>query len=54
MSSRLFQEIQEKLGLAYAVYSFLSSYQDAGLMASTPPSPLTMSRLLLKSCGTRS
>lgn len=32
MSSRLFQEVREKRGLAYSVYSFLSSYQDAGLL----------------------
>jgi len=32
MSSRLFQEIRENRGLAYAVYSFLSSYSDAGLL----------------------
>jgi len=31
MSSRLFQEIREKRGLAYSVYSFLSSYIDAGI-----------------------
>ncbi|MFC1884840.1 M16 family metallopeptidase [Thermodesulfobacteriota bacterium] len=31
MSSRLFQEIREKNGLAYSVYSFLSSYLDSGL-----------------------
>jgi len=31
MSSRLFQEIREKRGLAYNVYSFVSSYNDAGL-----------------------
>ena len=30
MSSRLFQEIREKRGKAYSVYSFLSSYLDAG------------------------
>ena len=30
MSSRLFQEIREKLGLAYSVSSFLTSYQDTG------------------------
>ena len=29
-SSRLFQEVREKRGLAYAVYSFASAYQDAG------------------------
>jgi len=32
MSSRLFQEIRERRGLAYSVYSFLSSYIDAGLL----------------------
>jgi predicted Zn-dependent peptidase len=31
MSSRLFQEIREKRGLAYSVYSYLSSYADSGL-----------------------
>jgi predicted Zn-dependent peptidase len=30
MSSRLFQEIREKRGLAYAVYSFTALYQDTG------------------------
>ena len=32
MSSRLFQEIRENRCLAYSVYSFLSSYVDAGLL----------------------
>jgi predicted Zn-dependent peptidase len=31
MSSRLFQEIRERRGLAYSVYSFGPSYSDAGL-----------------------
>lgn len=31
MSSRLFQEVREKRGLAYSVYSFASSYTEAGL-----------------------
>jgi predicted Zn-dependent peptidase len=31
MSSRLFQEIREKRGLAYSVYSFTSQYADSGL-----------------------
>ena len=31
MSSRLFQEIREKRGLAYSVYSFISSHVDAGM-----------------------
>ncbi len=30
MSSRLFQEVREKRGLAYAVYSYHQSYSDAG------------------------
>lgn len=30
MSSRLFQEIREQRGLAYSVYSFASTYTDAG------------------------
>ena len=32
MSSRLFQEIREKRGKAYSVYSFLSSYKDVGYL----------------------
>lgn len=31
MSSRLFQEIREKRGLAYSVYTYTSSYTDGGL-----------------------
>lgn len=31
MSSRLFQEVREKRGLAYSVYSFTASYLDGGL-----------------------
>ena len=31
MSSRLFQEIREKRGLAYSVYSFTPSFSDSGL-----------------------
>ncbi len=31
-SSRLFQEIREKRGMAYAVYSFASQYADTGLI----------------------
>lgn len=31
MSSRLFQEVRERRGLAYSVYSFLSSYEDNGI-----------------------
>jgi predicted Zn-dependent peptidase len=32
MSSRLFQEIREKRGKAYSVYSFSSSYKDSGYL----------------------
>jgi len=31
VSSRLFQEIRERRGLAYSIYSYPSSYEDAGL-----------------------
>jgi len=32
MSSRLFQEIREKRGLAYSVYSFAHSHEDTGIL----------------------
>jgi predicted Zn-dependent peptidase len=32
VSSRLFQEIREKRGLAYSIYSYLSSFSDAGML----------------------
>ncbi len=32
MSSRLFQEIREKRGLAYSVYSFSHSHEDSGML----------------------
>ena len=31
MSSRLFQEVREKRGLAYSIYSFLCAYRDTGM-----------------------
>jgi predicted Zn-dependent peptidase len=31
MSSRLFQEVREKRGLAYSVYSYTSSFSDSGM-----------------------
>jgi predicted Zn-dependent peptidase len=40
MSSRLFQELREKRGLCYAIFSFASAYQDTGLLnvyAATSP-----------------
>ena len=33
MSSRLFQEIREKKGLAYAIYSYVAPYSDCGYLA---------------------
>jgi len=33
MSSRLFQRIREQMGLAYSVYSYLSSYSTGGIMS---------------------
>lgn len=45
MSSRLFQEVREKRGLVYSIYSYLSSFTDSGLMniyAGTSPESLTM------------
>ena len=32
VSSRLFQEVREKRGLAYSIYSFLSGYSDGGTL----------------------
>ena len=32
MSSRLFQEVREKRGLVYSVYSFLAGYRDGGML----------------------
>jgi predicted Zn-dependent peptidase len=32
MSSRLFQEVREKRGLAYSIYSFISAHMDTGTM----------------------
>jgi predicted Zn-dependent peptidase len=33
MSSRLFQEIREKRGLAYSIYSYIATYSDCGYLA---------------------
>ena len=44
MSSRLFQEIRERRGLAYSVYTFNSSYTDGGIFGvycATGPEKLT-------------
>lgn len=51
MSSRLFQEIRERRGLAYAVYSFAPSYSDAGAFglyaACSPARAETVAELML-------
>lgn len=51
MSSRLFQEIREKRGLAYTTYSFGASYSDAGLFgmygASHPSKTTEVASLML-------
>ena len=51
MSSRLFQEVREKRGLAYAVYSFSSLFSDAGLFglyaATAPQNAAVVAELLL-------
>jgi predicted Zn-dependent peptidase len=36
MSSRLFQEVREKRGLVYSIYSFTQAYSDGGCSASMP------------------
>jgi len=35
MSSRLFQEVRENLGLCYSIYSFLHCFSDTGLLGIT-------------------
>lgn len=51
MSSRLFQEIREKRGLAYATYSFAAGYSDAGYFAlyagCAPAKTLEVTELLI-------
>ncbi|MBI4537155.1 MAG: insulinase family protein [candidate division NC10 bacterium] len=54
MSSRLFQEIREKRGLAYSIYSYQASFQDSGLMAvyagTSPESYRQVVSLILEEC----
>jgi len=51
MSSRLFQEIRERRGLAYAIYSFMSSHIDIGMFGVyagiAPDSVYETTRLIL-------
>ncbi len=52
MSSRLFQVIREQLGLAYAVYAFLSFLSDTGLLGiSAGVSPKNLEPLMAAVCG---
>jgi predicted Zn-dependent peptidase len=52
MSSRLFQEIREKRGLAYAVYSFITAFEDTGVFGTylgvDPRQAVTAARLVLE------
>jgi len=51
MSSRLFQQIREKHGLAYTVYAFMESYHDTGLFgiyAGTSPEKADKTLKLIK------
>jgi predicted Zn-dependent peptidase len=56
MSSRLFQEVREKRGLAYSVYSFVSTHVDAGLFgayaAVEPSTAMEAAELLLEQMRT--
>ena len=52
MSSRLFQEVREKRGLAYAIHSFTASYVDGGLFGVYAGcAPDEAARLLPVVCG---
>lgn len=55
MSSRLFQEVREKRGLAYSVYSFASSYSDAGIFGiyagCSPAKSAQVAELMLEEFG---
>jgi predicted Zn-dependent peptidase len=55
MSSRLFQNIRESEGLCYSIYSFHSSYSDAGIFGiycgTSPESYERALELILRECG---
>ena len=47
MSSRLFQEIREKRGLAYSVFSYINAYQDTGVLGVyAATNPLAVNQVL--------
>ncbi len=52
MSSRLFQNIRERKGLAYSVYSFVSSFEDTGMFGAyagvSPENALETTRLMIQ------
>ena len=52
MSSRLFQEVREQRGLAYAVYSYVMAYRDSGIFTvyagADPSNALEVVRLVMK------
>ncbi len=54
VSSRLFQEVRERRGLAYSIYSSIASYHDAGLFsiyaATSKPAASRVISLCLKEC----
>ena len=52
LSSRLFQEIREKLGLVYSIYSFGSSYSDSGLFSVHAATDSTKLLTLIKAITT--
>jgi predicted Zn-dependent peptidase len=52
MSSRLFQEIRENLGLAYSIYGFTSCYEDTGIVGFyAGTSPNNTEKLIAKLIG---
>lgn len=55
MSSRLFQEVREKSGLAYSVYSYIASHADAGSLVvyagAAPENSGNLLEIMLKELG---
>lgn len=55
MSSRLFQEVREKSGLAYSVYSYIASHADAGSLVvyagASPENSAELLEIMLKELG---
>ena len=55
MSSRLFQEVREKSGLAYSVYSYIASHADAGSLVvyagASPENSAQLLEIMLKELG---